>query len=74
MRWENRFDRNMSRVGSFRVVEKFLLHPKSLDGITKWLEHARIKQKYVYYPSYGEFDVDFGSEFYWRDMGWADED
>ena len=46
--------------GDIRTVTMFLLFPKTINGETRWLEHADIKQEWR--PNYT------GSE--WADIKW----
>ena len=36
------------QVGDKRIVTKFLLFPKSINGITRWLEVASWQERYKY--------------------------
>ncbi|RPI85144.1 MAG: hypothetical protein EHM34_02365 [Nitrosopumilales archaeon] len=57
---------NESTVGSFRVVSKFLWQPVTIDGQTRWLERAKIKQICKFY---GE---EFG--YRWENHEWIDDE
>lgn len=47
MKWKTKEKRRKSpREDDTRVVRKFLLWPKSIDGVTKWLCMVSIKQTY----------------------------
>lgn len=60
MRWKN-------YPNSFvRIVEKFLWFPTTIDGETRWLEKAKIKQQY-----YMAMDSVSWSE--WINESWVDD-
>jgi hypothetical protein len=74
MQWKSKIVKK--KVGDTRIVNKFLLFPKTLPvfdtgiEITKWLEFANIKQTIVY-----RSESPFGAGFYmdWDDSNWADK-
>lgn len=58
-------------VGQERVIERFLILPKKINGEVRWLEKAKINQKV--------FNVDVGGSMewgnymkQWRDIHWID--
>ena len=61
-----------------RVITRFLLFPKELNGVVKWLEFAKIEQTYykAEITATGGYDL-FGDPAYnisggkWYDDGWA---
>jgi len=52
--------------GDVRIVEKFLLLPKTINGETRWLEKTKFRQRFEFY-----YDALYVWEA-WRDMNWAD--
>lgn len=54
------------KPGNIRIIEKFLIFPKTINGETRWLEKAKIKQRFEFY-----IDVVIPlSE--WDDIKWVD--
>lgn len=68
MFWHNSKDEAVSQDGDFRTIKTFLWWPKTLNGITRWLELAEICQ--VYEVSVDPQHDDFREE--WVDLGWDD--
>ncbi len=54
-----------------RIVRRFLLFPKNLDGETRWLEWATFEQvlEEEYIGEWGE-----GVMWVWKDKHWVDEE
>lgn len=52
--------------GDTRIISKFLLLPKSLDGEMRWLERVKIKQVFQFYMDF----VVVCEE--WEDIKWID--
>ena len=46
MRWKDKQPKPDPKPGDTRVVKKFLLLPLTVDGETRWLEWAWVKQVY----------------------------
>lgn len=46
------------KVGDIRVVSKFMLFPKTIHGMTIWMESARIVQKYSVWEGCGSWNDD----------------
>lgn len=64
MRWNVR---DSSNIGDKRIITKFLLFPKCLNGEWRWLEKASYEQVYGNWCT--SSDEDFNS---WSDMRWID--
>jgi hypothetical protein len=60
MRWK----KVTSNFGDSRLVSEFLFFPKNLNGETRWLEFAKIRQVYRYGMGWGG---------YWEDKAWHNE-
>lgn len=56
-------ENNLPKVGDKRVVEMFLIFPKTINYEMRWLETAKILQKYNYY----------GEECVWKDIRFVDD-
>lgn len=56
------------KKGDRRVVQKFLLFPKSVRGEIRWLEKVKISQAYLSKSDYYTFDCS------WRDLEYIDYD
>lgn len=46
MRWKDRYVQPF--LGHKRVIERFLLFPRSIENEYRWLEKAKILQEYSY--------------------------
>ena len=55
-----------------RIIEKFLLFPIKIDGITKWLETAKIKQK-VYQIDVGGSGEWGVYKYRWKNHAWIED-
>jgi|SaaInlV_165m_DNA_1040744.scaffolds.fasta_scaffold27038_5 hypothetical protein len=64
MRWNNKFVN--PNEGDQRVIKKFLFFPKNIDGQTRWLEWARILQRYCHFESSGR------ESRYWVSIKWGE--
>ena len=65
MRWKNS---NSLKVGTKRVVRKFLLIPRSFgEGQTRWFEFADVAEEVV--RRYSEFGID---SKIWVETGFVD--
>lgn len=58
------------KLNETRVIKKFLFFPLTLDGETRWLEVAKIKQKVKQYI-WG--DVSFSYTYGWVNDSWENE-
>lgn len=71
MRWT----KPTPREGDRRVVQKFLFLPKCLDGEWRWLERAKIVQRYIDHEAmvsgWHYYGTNIGG---WTDCGWSDDD
>lgn len=54
------------KLGEERFVFKFLFFPKTLNGITKWLVTAMIKQVVTGYYADGK------ESYQWEDKSWTE--
>lgn len=68
MRWKKKPSPN---IRDRRIVEKFLWFPICLDQEWRWLEKAKIEQKYG--PSQLDVLMGIGINYCWANMAWADE-
>lgn len=74
MQWESKSKR-YPEVGDTRIKKRFLLFPKSINGITKWLEVASWMQEYKawyrmeYQEIIGMVEV---PKNYWTDIEWVE--
>ena len=50
-------------INSERVIEKFLIFPKSINGEIRWLEKAKYKQSYTQVGL---------TDYKWIDLWWVD--
>lgn len=60
MRWKDK----VLLVGDTRTIEKFLLFPRCIGYEWRWLEKAKILQR---------FERSYHDKGYWRDIGWANK-
>lgn len=64
MKYESRCARfeRLEKEGATRVITRFLLFPRAIQGQVRWMELARIEQKAVYenHEAYG----------CWMDVRW----
>ncbi len=72
MMWHKKHKEPEPKIGDERIVTKFLLLPKCLNGIWRWMECADIVQEYrkhriasVEYHVYGYYTK-------WDDIRWVD--
>ena len=68
MRW----DSPKPRLGSSRVVYRFLMLPRTLQGETRWLEYVRIRQ-YYQNPDNPIPGVPMSSASRWVDTAWVSD-
>jgi hypothetical protein len=66
MRWKTKQSPN---IGDTRVVKRFLLFPKEIDGEYRWLEVSRIEQRYE--RDYISVGLGMGSYCRWQDSAWV---
>jgi hypothetical protein len=60
----------ISRINETRIIEKFLLFPKTINHELRWLEHVKIKQKICAIDIGGS--MEYGKYKYaWRNWAWA---
>lgn len=52
-------------IGDVRTINKFLFLPRTINGQSRWLEWARIKQEYR--PG------SWSDGPYWEDIEWVDD-
>ncbi len=66
MRWNHQgYQEKNYREGDQRIRRRFLLLPKTLNHQTRWLEEARVLQRYqLEVGTYGELCLD------WVDVDW----
>lgn len=55
------------KYGDTRIITKFLATPMTINGETRWLEHASIEQKYIKY-----YKTEYMSNP-WANIRWANE-
>jgi len=61
MRWQ------APKIGERRIIKRFLILPRHINGIYRWLEHAKIEQYVVTKYLNGYYYQD------WEDLKWIDE-
>ena len=68
-------ENNDPKVGDERVVEKFLLFPKTINNEMRWLETAKILQRYSgkYIQIRGEFCCKNKEIYFWKDIRFVDD-
>lgn len=66
-------------IGDTRIISKFLLCPTTIDGETRWLEKAKIKQTAVFdtgdtHFGYGYVPTPKGLtlKYKWKNTKWVD--
>ena len=57
-------------LGKFRIVEKFLWFPKTIDNERRWLEKCKILQQTVNRP----YTFIWENNFIWEDDQWIDDE
>lgn len=67
MRWTN----EKPVEGTMRVISKFLFFPRTIQGETRWLERAGIRQIRRYHED-DMRDAYSESFWYWEDERWVD--
>lgn len=65
MRWKKKF-KEYPKDGDVRIITKFLLFPRYVDGEYRWLEVVKIEQFYHGY----DYERDVGG--FWVDKCWAE--
>jgi hypothetical protein len=70
MHWISKPNRDHLKDGKERVITRFLLIPKTIEGITRWLEFAKIHQRYELVCVDADFVPMF--EYRWNSIAWAD--
>lgn len=66
MHWRSKWDYIL--VGDKRIITKFLLFPRCINGETRWLEKATYLQECVLEMGYGS--MDYSKHKAWQDMEW----
>jgi len=63
------------KVGDERVVEKFLIFPKTINDEMRWLETAKILQQYVNEHGINQDNIGFyfESKLFWKDIRFVDD-
>ena len=71
MRWFTKKKRE--EEGDERIISKFLIQPWTFNGETKWLERAKIKQRYTCFkkPIFGTGTATEITCCEWKYVGWA---
>ncbi len=68
MKWKKKY--NSLPEGTERIVRRFSWFPVNIQGETRWLEFAWIKQKYTFFS--GAIHVDPG--YFWENMSFVDSE
>jgi hypothetical protein len=64
MKWKDK----ESKLGTIRIVTRYCIFPRCINGECRWLQKSRILQKYS--KQCGGYDADI---YYWEDLRWYDE-
>lgn len=68
MRWKQK---PPIEVGRERVITKFLLFPRCIDGVWRWLEKAKVRQVRSFFETSGGCVIH--PNYYWKWVAWIDE-
>jgi len=55
------------QFGDTRTIKKFLWMPKTIGCERRWLEFAKIKQRFNFYMGFIFFTIEDWTDLYWDD-------